>query len=129
MWFFLSVDKNTKEKRIVVRITAKNTRYERVSAVAVAVMGRGKRSTKDYEFLARWFKLRREKEEECFTAGPKALYPILRPRWPSGKVSTVWPKGFRFETDSTEDTSCTLQQRIPRLPLLDDFTPERGVRQ
>ncbi|GBM76358.1 hypothetical protein AVEN_36974-1 [Araneus ventricosus] len=23
----------------------------------------------------------------------------------------------------------TVQQRIPRLPLLDDFTPERGVRQ
>ncbi|GBO11752.1 hypothetical protein AVEN_190313-1 [Araneus ventricosus] len=37
------------------------------------MMGRGKWSTKDYEILARWFKLRREKEEGCFTAGPKEL--------------------------------------------------------
>ncbi|GBL77040.1 hypothetical protein AVEN_12691-1 [Araneus ventricosus] len=30
----------------------------------------------------------------------------------------------------TELMKCsTVQQRIPRLPLLDDFTPERGVRQ
>ncbi|GBM47249.1 hypothetical protein AVEN_136843-2-1, partial [Araneus ventricosus] len=65
-------DKNTKEKIIVVRIKAKNTRYERVSAVVVAMMGRGKWSTKDYEILAKWFKLRREKEEVCFTAGPKS---------------------------------------------------------
>ncbi|GBM25018.1 hypothetical protein AVEN_50356-1 [Araneus ventricosus] len=69
--FFLVSDKNTKEMRIVVWIMAKNKRYERVSGVAVAVMGRGKWSTKDYEILARWFKLRREKEKWCFTAGPK----------------------------------------------------------
>ncbi|GBO12347.1 hypothetical protein AVEN_31465-1 [Araneus ventricosus] len=71
MQCFPNSDKNTKEKRFVVRIMAKNKRYERVSAVAVAMMGRGKWSTKEYEILARWFKLRREKEEECFTAGPK----------------------------------------------------------
>ncbi|GBO14398.1 hypothetical protein AVEN_25945-1 [Araneus ventricosus] len=63
-------DKNTKGKIIVVRIMANNTRYERISVVAVAIMGRGKLSTKDYEILAKWFKLRREKEG-CFTAGPK----------------------------------------------------------
>ncbi|GBN60752.1 hypothetical protein AVEN_128922-1 [Araneus ventricosus] len=66
-------DKNTKEKRIVVRIMAKNKRYERVSAVAVAMMGRGKWSTKDYEILARWFKLRREKKKKLahlLTKGP-----------------------------------------------------------
>ncbi|GBN09414.1 hypothetical protein AVEN_205289-1 [Araneus ventricosus] len=40
---------------------AKNKRYERVSDVAVAIMGRGKWSMKDYEILTRWFKLRREK--------------------------------------------------------------------
>ncbi|GBM67377.1 hypothetical protein AVEN_169605-1 [Araneus ventricosus] len=71
MRFFPDSDKNTKEKRIVVRIMAKNTRYERVSAFGAAMMGRGKWSTKDYEILARWFKLRREKGENCFTAGPK----------------------------------------------------------
>ncbi|GBM80069.1 hypothetical protein AVEN_227809-1 [Araneus ventricosus] len=71
MRFFPVSDKNTKEKRIVVWIMAKNTRYERVSAVDVVMMGRGKWSTKDYEILARWFKLRREIEERCFTAGPK----------------------------------------------------------
>ncbi|GBM02528.1 hypothetical protein AVEN_178467-1 [Araneus ventricosus] len=64
-------DKNTKENRIVVRIMDKNTRYERVSAVAITMMGMGKWITKDYEIIARWFKLRREKEEGCFTAGPK----------------------------------------------------------
>ncbi|GBN03298.1 hypothetical protein AVEN_165051-1 [Araneus ventricosus] len=50
---------------------AKNTRYERVSAVAVAMMVSGKWSTKDYEILSRWFKVRSEKEEGCFTASPK----------------------------------------------------------
>ncbi|GBM45096.1 hypothetical protein AVEN_152345-1 [Araneus ventricosus] len=69
--FFPVSDKNTKEKEIVVQIMAKSTRYERVSAVSVAIMGRGKWSTKDYNILARWFKLRREKEEGCFTAGSK----------------------------------------------------------
>ncbi|GBO25577.1 hypothetical protein AVEN_67462-1 [Araneus ventricosus] len=34
-------------------------------------MGRGKWSAKDYEILPRWFKLRKEKEGGCFTAGPK----------------------------------------------------------
>ncbi|GBN79921.1 hypothetical protein AVEN_118218-1, partial [Araneus ventricosus] len=71
MRFFPVSDKNTKEKKIVLRIMAKNTRYERVSAVAVAMMGREKWSTKDYEILARWFKLRTRKEERCFTVGPK----------------------------------------------------------
>ncbi|GBN05132.1 hypothetical protein AVEN_208845-1 [Araneus ventricosus] len=64
-------DKNNKEKIIVVRIMAKNTRYERISSVAVAMMDRAKCNAKDYEILARWFKVRREKEEGCFTAGPK----------------------------------------------------------
>ncbi|GBM76352.1 hypothetical protein AVEN_5909-1 [Araneus ventricosus] len=53
--FFPVSDKNTKEKRIVVRIMAKNTRYERVSAFAAAMMGRGKWSTKDYEILGKYF--------------------------------------------------------------------------
>ncbi|GBM58035.1 hypothetical protein AVEN_170642-1 [Araneus ventricosus] len=39
------------------------------------MIGKGKWSTKDYEFLARWFKLRRRKEEA---------------------VSHFWSKGFRF---------------------------------
>ncbi|GBM40862.1 hypothetical protein AVEN_14787-1 [Araneus ventricosus] len=70
MRFIPVSDKNTKEKIIVVWIMAKKPRYERVSVVAVAMMGRGKWSTKDHEILARWLKLRREKEERCFTAGP-----------------------------------------------------------
>ncbi|GBM74377.1 hypothetical protein AVEN_78653-1 [Araneus ventricosus] len=86
MWFFPISDKNTKEKRIIVRIMAINKRYERVSAVAVAMMGRGKWSTKDYEILARWFKLRREKEEGCFTAGPKGTGEL---RWTSSFLSVV----------------------------------------
>ncbi|GBM69833.1 hypothetical protein AVEN_198540-1 [Araneus ventricosus] len=53
--FFPVSHKNTKDKRIVLRIMAKNTRYERVSAVAVAMMGRGKWSTKDYEILENIF--------------------------------------------------------------------------
>ncbi|GBN99382.1 hypothetical protein AVEN_169156-1 [Araneus ventricosus] len=53
--FFPVSDKNTKDKRIVLRIMAKNTRYERVSGVAVAMMGRGKWSTKDYEILENIF--------------------------------------------------------------------------
>ncbi|GBN43651.1 hypothetical protein AVEN_262630-1 [Araneus ventricosus] len=77
-------DKNTKEKRIVVRIMAKNIRHERVSAVAVAMMGRGKWSTKDYEILARWFKLRREREEGCVHC---------------------WSKGSVDERKSTKDAS------------------------
>ncbi|GBN91528.1 hypothetical protein AVEN_81825-1 [Araneus ventricosus] len=64
-------DINTNEKRIVFRIMAKTTRYERVSAVAVAMKGRGIWRTKDYEIFARWFKLRRLKVEGCFTAGPE----------------------------------------------------------
>ncbi|GBN04825.1 hypothetical protein AVEN_1912-1 [Araneus ventricosus] len=72
MRFFPVGNKNTKEKRIVVRIRAKFKRYERVFAVAVVMMGREKWSTKDYEILAKWLKLRREKKEWCFTAGPKA---------------------------------------------------------
>ncbi|GBO33117.1 hypothetical protein AVEN_169249-1 [Araneus ventricosus] len=40
------------------------------------MMGRGKWSTKDYGIPARWFKLRREKEEGCFTAGPKGNQSI-----------------------------------------------------
>ncbi|GBO26049.1 hypothetical protein AVEN_170593-1 [Araneus ventricosus] len=53
--FFPVSDKNTKDKRIVLRIMAKNPRYERVSAVAVAMMGKGKWSTKDYEILENIF--------------------------------------------------------------------------
>ncbi|GBN51351.1 hypothetical protein AVEN_136058-1 [Araneus ventricosus] len=73
MRFTAVSDRNTKEKTIVVRITAKIKRYERVSAVAVAMMRRGKWSTKDYEILAKWFKLRREKEKRrvfhCWSKG------------------------------------------------------------
>ncbi|GBL95618.1 hypothetical protein AVEN_24824-1 [Araneus ventricosus] len=81
MQFFPVNDKNTKEKRIVVRIMAKNTRYERVSAVAVAMMGRengGRRN--GYEILARWFKLKREIVEWCFTAVPKVQLIIENQR-------------------------------------------------
>ncbi|GBM22188.1 hypothetical protein AVEN_190837-1 [Araneus ventricosus] len=53
--FFPVSDENTKDKRIVLRIMAKNTRYERVSAVAVAMMGRGKWSTNNYEILEHIF--------------------------------------------------------------------------
>ncbi|GBM45777.1 hypothetical protein AVEN_208095-1 [Araneus ventricosus] len=42
---------------------AQNTRYERVSAIAVEMMERGNWIAKDYEILARCFKLRREKEK------------------------------------------------------------------
>ncbi|GBO13486.1 hypothetical protein AVEN_158398-1 [Araneus ventricosus] len=64
MRFFLVSDQNTKEKRIVVRIMAKIKRHKRVSAVAVAMMGREKWSTKDYEILAKWFKRRRDKKKK-----------------------------------------------------------------
>ncbi|GBM42701.1 Fatty acyl-CoA reductase 1 [Araneus ventricosus] len=69
---------------------AKNKRNERVSAVAVAMMGRGKWSTKDYEILASWLKLRREKEEGCFSAGPK-IFEKLKKETPEllGKVRVI----------------------------------------
>ncbi|GBM52009.1 hypothetical protein AVEN_122379-1 [Araneus ventricosus] len=60
-------------------------------------MGRGNWSTKDYEILSRWFKLRREKEEVCSTAGPKG-----RPSPRKSRTSAGLSKRFLFSSSIHE---------------------------
>ncbi|GBN18168.1 hypothetical protein AVEN_215456-1 [Araneus ventricosus] len=72
---------------------------------------------------------------------PNSLSPGLGPTPPEGGTYYHWrrdseplhyyiPRRSEFSLTNPAGTPpCTVQQRIPRLPLLDDFTPERGVRQ
>ncbi|GBN63631.1 hypothetical protein AVEN_231491-1 [Araneus ventricosus] len=90
-------------------------------------MGRGKWSTKDYEILARWFKLKREKEEGCFTAGPKALYSSEAEKWliqNTGKVITLNELSWIFHKAYSAAARVQLAEEASQVTGIELYNPD-----